>query len=98
MLVKIHKSCRVTIAICDSDLIGKTFEEGNRQIKISESFFKGDEKTEQEVLKIMEDGAAEDSTFNIVGEESVKAALKAGLIKKSGITRIQRVPVALVLL
>jgi hypothetical protein len=46
----------------------------------------------------MQDGADEDSTFNIVGEESVKAALKAGIIKKEGITRIQGVPIALVLL
>lgn len=98
MLVKIHSSCRVTIAICDSELIGKTFEEGEKQIKVTENFFKGDEKTEQEVAEIMEHGAAEDDTFNIVGQKSVNLALKTGLIKQEGIIRIQQVPVALVLL
>ena len=98
MLVKIHKSYRITIAICDSDIIGKTFEEGIKQIKITENFFKGEEKTEQEVLEIIEHGAAEDQTFNIVGEKSVNLALKCGLIKPDGITRIQGIPIALVLL
>ena len=98
MLVKIHSSYRITIAICDSELIGKTFEEGIKQIKVTESFFKGEEKTEQEVLDIMEHGAAEDQTFNIIGEKSVNLALKTGLIKPEGIIRIQQVPIALVLL
>ncbi len=98
MLVKIHNSYRSIIAVCDTNLLGKTFEEGNRQIVLNPNFFQGEEKTEQDILKLMEDGAAEDSTFNIVGKESVKTALKAGIIKKEGITRIQGVPIALVLL
>jgi len=98
MLVKIHTSYRETIAICDSDLIGKTFQEGEKQVIVSENFFKGDEKTEQEVLDIIESGSSEDCTFNIVGEESTRTALKAGVIKPSGIIRIQGIPVALVLL
>jgi len=98
MLVKIHDSYRVTVAICDSDLIGKTFEEGVKQIKIHENFFKGEEKTEKEVLEIMEKGSAEDYTFNIVGPKSIDIAIKAGLIQKSGIKKIQGIPIALVLL
>ena len=98
MLVKIHKSYRITIAICDSNLIGKTFEEGIKQIKITENFFKGEEKNETEVLEIMAHGSAEDQTFNIVGKESVNLALKAGLITKEGIITIQGIPIALVLL
>ena len=40
----------------------------------------------------------EDATFNIVGEESIKIALKIGIINKNGIKEIQGVPFALVLL
>mgnify|MGYP001569731874 CR=1 FL=1 len=98
MLVKIHESYRNLIAICDSNIIGKTFEEGKRQIKVNEHFFKGDEKTEAEVLEIIEKGSAEDYTFNIVGKESIATALKAGIIKQEGIIHIQGVPIALVLL
>jgi len=98
MLVKIHDSYRSIIAICDSDIIGKTFEEGRRQIKVNELFFKGEEKTEKEVLKLIQEGSAEDYTFNIVGKESVAVAIKAGIVTESGIVRIQGVPIALVLL
>lgn len=98
MLVKIHSSYRNVIAICDSNLIGKSFEEGIRCISISPTFFQGEEKTEQEVLEIIEKGSDEDYTFNIVGKESIAVALKSGLIKQDGIVTIQGVPVALVLL
>ena len=98
MLVKIHSSYRNVVAICDSDLIGKTFEEGVREIKVTENFFKGDEKTEAEVLEIIEQGSDEDYTFNIVGKEAVKLALKSGLVKPEGIIKIQGIPIALVLL
>ena len=98
MLVKIHDSYRAVIAICDYDILGKTFEEGRRQIKVNEHFFGGEEKTEKEVLKLIEEGSAEDYTFNIVGKESVATAIKAGVVTESGIIRIQGVPIALVLL
>ncbi len=98
MLVKIHKTYRTTVAICDSNLLEKTFEEGKKQIIIGKNFFGGEEKTEEEVLKIIEEYSAEDSTFNIVGEKSVAIALKAGIIQKSGITQIKGIPIALALL
>jgi hypothetical protein len=98
MLVKIHSTYRDIIAICDSNLVGKTFEEGNRCIFINPNFFGGEEKKENEVLEIIEMGAGEDFTFNIVGEESIKLALKSGLIKEDGVITIQGIPIALVLL
>ena len=42
MLVKIHESYISIIAICDSDLIGKTFEEGKKNIFVNPNFFQGD--------------------------------------------------------
>ena len=85
MLVKIHKSYREVIAICDTNLLGKTFEEGNRAIFINPNFFQGEEKGEKEILEIIEKGAEEDSTFNIIGQEAVNLALKAKIIKEEGI-------------
>jgi hypothetical protein len=42
--------------------------------------------------------AMEDSTFNIIGERSIKTALKAGIIQKESIGRIANIPFALVLI
>ena len=98
MLIKIHQTYRNVIAICDSNLLGKKFEQENLQLDMKESFYKGEEKTKQEIISIMQNMSREDSTFNIVGEESVNCALEAGIISKDGIKKIQGVPFALVLL
>jgi hypothetical protein len=98
MLIKIHEGYRKTVALCDSDLIGKTFEQDIMQIKIRPHFFKGDEKTKQEIILMLQDLNKEDATFNIVGKESIKTALEAGIIKESGIIKIQDIPIALILL
>ncbi len=98
VFVNIIKSYRDVVAICDSDLIGKTFEQGKKQLFVKESFYKGEEKTPEEVRKIMQDMKKEDATFNIVGEQSTEIALKAGIITKSHIKKIQEIPFALVLL
>ena len=97
MLVKIIKSRRDIVVICDSNLIGKQFSEGKFQLNITEEFFKGEEKTKQETAEIMKTMAKEDASFNIVGKESTKTALESGIINKEGIKTIRDVPFALVL-
>ena len=96
MLVNIIKSYREVVAICDSELLGKCFEEDIFQLDVKESFYKGEKKTEQEVLQIMINMKSEDATFNIVGEKSVNCAVKSGLISEDAIKKIQGIPFALV--
>ena len=98
MLIRIQHSYREIVAICDTDLLGKRFEEGKFQLDVKESFFKGDEKNKEETIKIIQDLAKEDATFYIIGEESTQTALEAGLITEEGIKKIDGVPFALVLL
>ena len=98
MFVNVIKTYRDVVAICDKDLLGKKFEEGKFQLDIKESFYKGEEASEEEAIKIIKDMSKEDSTFNIVGEEAVNAALRAEIISKEGIKKIQGVPFALILL
>ena len=96
MLVNIIKSYRNVVAICDSELLGKCFEEDIFQLDVKESFYKGEERTEQEVLQIIISMKSEDATFNIVGERSVQTAIKAGLISEDSVRTIQGIPFALV--
>jgi len=98
MLIKIHNSYRQIVAICDSDLLGKTFEQGNRILDVRESFYNGEEKSELELIELMENLAREDATFNIIGKQSVQAAVKAGIISKEGIKKVSNIPFALVLM
>ena len=98
MIIRVIKSQRDVVAVCDSDLIGKKFEEGKLNIDVKENFFQGEEVEEEKAIAIMEKMAVEDATFYIVGEESIKAALEAGVIDEEGIIKIQGIPVSLALL
>ncbi len=91
MWVKIHKSSRAVIAICDSNLLGKKFEEGIRMLDISKSFFEGQQMSEGEVLDLMR-AESSSATFNIIGKESIQLALEAGIIEKSAIHKIKSIP------
>jgi len=98
MFVKIIKSYRDIVAICDSNLLGKKFEQGEFQLDVKESFFKGNEISEEKLIEIIKKMSEEDATFQIVGEKSVRIALKEGIISQEGIKKIQKIPFALVLL
>lgn len=69
MLVKIHASYRIVIAICDKEILGKEFREGRKILNIKENFYRGEEKDEKQMVEIMQDYAKEDATFNIVGKK-----------------------------
>ncbi|MBU0466043.1 MAG: DUF424 family protein [Nanoarchaeota archaeon] len=98
MQIKIHESYRKVVALCDSELVGKKFEEEKMQLDVRENFYKGDEIDEEHVLEKLKQLALDDATFNIVGEKAVKAAVKAGIIAEEGVGKVSGVPFALVLL
>ena len=98
MYIKIHKSYRNVVALCDARLIGKKFEEGKRQLDLRESFYKDKKVTEKEAVKLLQQQANDDATFNIVGKKSVQAAIDAGLITKNSVHKIQNIPFALILI
>lgn len=105
MFVNVIKSYRDIIAVCDSELLGKKFEEPfekvTKQLDVKESFYKGKEGkkvSKEELLDIIRLFNEEDATFNIVGENSIQVALEAGMISEEEVGKIQNVPFALVLL
>ncbi len=98
MFIKIIKSCRDVVAACDKKLLGKIFEEGNFQLNLKESFYKGEEVDEEKAIKILQDMIREDATFNLAGEKTINAALKAGIITEENIGKIAGIPYSLILL
>ncbi len=82
-------------------LSGKQFFEGKKQLDVKESFYKGENSSPlspEEVKEIMITLSKEDATFNIVGENSIKCALEAGIISQDQVLKIDSVPYTLVLL
>jgi hypothetical protein len=98
MLIKIHEAYRKIVAICDAELLGKRFEQGNRQLEVKKEFFGGEKKTENQAIEIIEMLVAEDAMFNLVGSKAINAGIKLGIISKEGIIKIQGIPHALSLL
>lgn len=89
MLVKIHKTeGRKIVSICDKDLIGKTFEEGDLQIQVSEHFYKGEKVSENKILEEIKDA----DYLNIVGKNSINFVIKNNFIDKNNIIKIQNIP------
>jgi len=95
MQLKIHESYRKIVSLADTNLIGKVFEEGIRQIDVKEAFFNGEEIDSEKAIEVLKDMDIEDATFNIVGKESVQCAIDAGVIRKEGVMNIGGVPLAL---
>jgi hypothetical protein len=76
------------IAMCDENLLGTTLHEGDITFDVSEDFYGGDlvdVATCFEKLK-------EATIINMIGEETVNAAIKAGIVHKNSILYIQGQP------
>ena len=98
MKIKVHESYRKVVALCDSDILGKKFEEGKKILDVRENFFNGEEVDFSKAVEMLKKYAKDDATFNIFGEEAVKAAMHSGLIDEGSIGNVGGVPFALVLL
>ncbi len=95
--VKVHRSYRAVVAICDAELIGKKFEEGKRQLDVRDNFYRGEEMNLEKTIDVINVQRREDATFNIVGKDSVNAAIEVDLIDKNSVGKVDGVPFALIL-
>jgi len=95
MWVKVHSSSRKVVAICDENLLGKRFEQGIKQLQITESFYKGEKMSKEEVLNLIR-AESSSATFNIVGKESVNLAIEAGIIEKNSASKVKNIPFILI--
>ena len=97
-VVRVHKGYRWLVAICDSCLKGKVFDEGEKQLDISTRFFEGDFVNKEELKNIIVKMRSEDATFYIVGDKSVDVVKSVGLVGKDGVMKIAGISFALILL
>ncbi len=90
MIVKIHKTQdrKKIVAVCDEDLIGKKLKEKNIQLDLSSDFYKGEKRSEEEVMKIFYDAYI----VNMVGKKSVEMGKRAGFVLEEQVIYIQKVP------
>ncbi len=92
MLAKVHtnKDRKILVAVADSDLVGKRFDEGQLQLDLTGEFYKGEEKSAEEIGDLLRNA----DLVNLVGEEAVRLGLNEEVIEEQAIRRVQGVPFA----
>lgn len=88
ILIKIHD--KGVVSVCDASLLGKSFEEGEMFLDVSERFFKGEERSEEYIAEILKTAG----NATIVGRDSVSLAVKHGVIKVECVRKVGNVPFA----
>ena len=78
------------VAICDCELLGKTFDEGMLSLTVDAAFFGEEVATEGDVARAL----AGASIANMVGERAVACAMESSYIDGKNVLRIDGVPTA----
>ncbi len=87
--IKIHRQGHETlVAACDSDIVGKTFRSKDLKIQVSEGFYKGDTGDENMLVSRLEMA----TIANLVGEKTLKIAIKHGFVDPGCVLVIGGVP------
>lgn len=89
MIVKKHSANkRLVLAVCDSEILGKVFEEENLQLDLSSDFYKGEEMNKKELRFLIKKA----DIINAVGNEAVDFFMREKLIEKKDILYIKKIP------
>jgi len=78
----------ILVAACDSELVGRTFCEGELHLHVNEDFFKGQPAEEHEVKKALEEA----TIANLVGQRSVACGIDSGVVDENCVIIIDGVP------
>ena len=76
----------VLVIVCDPELIGKKFKQGELKLEVKESFYRGTEASIKECIATLREATIANLVGSIVGH-----AIKAGIIKRANVLRIQNV-------
>ncbi|MBS3127527.1 DUF424 family protein [Candidatus Woesearchaeota archaeon] len=93
MLVKEHKhpDGRIVIVVCDKDLIGKKFSEGNKQLDLTSEFYQGKEMDTLLIGDVLRNA----DSINLVGTKATQLGIQEGIIEEKEISVIEGVPFAI---
>jgi uncharacterized protein len=76
------------VSVCDRNVLGETFENGDVSITVTEEFYGGEEADESEVAATL----ARASVGNLVGERAVALAIERGHVDETNVLDIDGTP------
>jgi len=87
--IKIYKRGNdILIGACDEKLLGKKFEDKKFQIEVKKEFYDGKRIKPEGLIKYLKEA----TIANLVGSETVKCAIKIGLIDPESVIKIKGIP------
>jgi len=78
----------VLLAICDTDILGKTLHEGKIAFCVREEFYKGSRVSLEEAVCMIENS----TIVNMVGKNIVRTAIEKGYVHPEAVLNIKGVP------
>jgi hypothetical protein len=78
----------VLLAICDTEIIGKTLREGQIVFHVKEEFYKGTKVDVEEAVAMIENS----NIVNMVGKNVVRKAIDEGYVHPEAVLNIGDVP------
>ncbi len=86
MKAKIHQvEYKTILAVCDKEHLGKKFEEGEISFTASEKFYNGQDITEEELNKLLDEA----DSINLFGDKCVTIAQKKGIVGEKSVIKIK---------
>lgn len=82
-----RQGAEILIAVCDCEILGRRFSEGDLRLEVSSDFFGTEKASPSEV----EDALARATMANFVGCRAVKHAIRLGFVEKENILSIDGV-------
>jgi len=73
------------VAACDSDVLGKTFEDGELSLSVTEEFYGGDEMDVDAAMAAIRRA----DVANLVGTKTVEADINAGVVDESTVLAVE---------
>jgi len=78
----------VLLAICDTEILGKTLREGKIVFNVKEEFYKGARVAIEEAVDMI----ANSTIVNMIGKNIVKRAIEKGYVHPEAVLNIEGVP------
>jgi hypothetical protein len=89
MIVKKHqRQGRLLIAVCDKEILGRKFEEGDKVLDLTSDFYDGEETDEEDIKALLKDAYL----LDFVGEKALEFALNNDLVDKGHIIKVDNIP------
>jgi hypothetical protein len=76
------------VSVCDPDCLGETYENGKVSLTVTEDFYGGDDAEEADEEQVV-DSLHRAAVANLVGEETVRVAVEAGVVDEETVLELE---------